>query len=481
MSRTSYLAKNIGLLTISQFGTKLLSFFLLPLYTSILTTADYGTFDLFSTTVSLLIPVLTLGISSGVLRYAMEKECDKAEVFSYGLKYFFTSSLIVLVLVILNYLFGFNEIIKHQSLLVFLLFLSTNLNGIVSSFTRGLENIKAIAIAGVFCTLVTALLNIVFLIPLHMGLTGYLLAHILGSFFQISFLFFATRLWKYISFKKGSPDLKKNMLSYSKPLVANDISWWVNNVSDRYIVTWLCGISENGIYSVGYKIPSALTMLQNIFAQAWTLSAIKDFGSEDSARYFSKMYALYNFAMTAVCSVLIITTRFFARLLYAKDFFEAWKYVPFLLISVVFGALAGYVGAIFGAAKDTKVFAYSSVAGAVVNIVLNIALVWRFGVIGAAIATAVSYCVIWVLRMVRVRNYVALKINTLRDVVCYAVLLVQAVLLLRFMDSYFLYIAEFGLLVLIVLMNFSVLKMLYKKSIKKISRKQDLVSAEDEK
>ena len=85
MSRTSYLAKNIGLLTISQFGTKLLSFFLLPLYTSILTTADYGTFDLFSTTVLLLIPVLTLGISSGVLRYAMEKECDKAEVFSYGL------------------------------------------------------------------------------------------------------------------------------------------------------------------------------------------------------------------------------------------------------------------------------------------------------------------------------------------------------------------------------------------------------------
>ena len=67
-----YLAKNIGLLTLSNFATKLLSFFLVPLYTSILTTADYGTYDLFNTTVGVLLPILTLNVQEGVIRFAMD-------------------------------------------------------------------------------------------------------------------------------------------------------------------------------------------------------------------------------------------------------------------------------------------------------------------------------------------------------------------------------------------------------------------------
>ena len=72
-----YLAKNIGLLTLSNFATKLLSFFLVPLYTSILTTADYGTYDLFNTTVGVLIPILTLNVQDGVMRFAMDKNYDR--------------------------------------------------------------------------------------------------------------------------------------------------------------------------------------------------------------------------------------------------------------------------------------------------------------------------------------------------------------------------------------------------------------------
>ncbi len=465
MSKSRYLAKNIGLLTISSFGTKLLSFFLLPLYTSILTTSDYGTFDLFHTSITLLIPLLTLGMSSSLLRFAMDTEADKKAVFSYGLKFFVVSTVVLFFILILNGFFSISTLMKQNSLLVFLMFLSLNLNGFVSAFTRGLEDIKAIALAGIICTAVTVGLNIFLLIFLHMGFRGYFISYIAGSFSQVLFLFFSTKLWKYISFAKIPQKLKKDMLSYAKPLVANDISWWVNNVSDRYIVTWLCGVGANGIYSVAYKIPSALTMFQNIFSQAWTLSAIKDYSSEDSAAYFSKIYSFYNFAMVSVCSVLIITTRFFAHILYAEEFYEAWQYVPFLLISVVFGALAGYVGAIFGAAKDTKVFAYSSLAGAVTNLVLNIVLIRLCGVIGAAIATLTSYCLIWFLRMFRVRKYVALKVNFFRDVFCYLLLLAQSVLLLRFEDSFFLYGAEFGIVVLIVLMNFKILTLFYKKTV----------------
>ena len=68
-----YLLKNIGLLTLSNFGTKILLFLLLPLYTSILTVEEYGLYDFINTTITLLIPVLTFNISEAVIRFLLEK------------------------------------------------------------------------------------------------------------------------------------------------------------------------------------------------------------------------------------------------------------------------------------------------------------------------------------------------------------------------------------------------------------------------
>lgn len=90
MNQYKYLFKNMGLLTLSSFATKLLSFFLVPLYTNILTTTEYGTYDLMNTTVGVLIPILTLNVQDAVARFAMDKKQNrKAIVFcsnedSYG-------------------------------------------------------------------------------------------------------------------------------------------------------------------------------------------------------------------------------------------------------------------------------------------------------------------------------------------------------------------------------------------------------------
>ena len=76
------------------------------------------------------------------------------------------------------------------------------------------------------------------------------------------------------------------MIAYSAPLVLNAIGWWVNSASDRYVVTWLCGLAVNGIYSVGYKIPSIINVFQTIFNQAWFLSAVKEFDPQDKDGFF---------------------------------------------------------------------------------------------------------------------------------------------------------------------------------------------------
>lgn len=461
MNETKYLAKNIGFLTISQFGTKLLSFFLVPLYTSVLTTSDYGTYDLFTVTISLMIPIFTSNIADSSLRFALEKTTNKNQILSISIKFFSRSLIFFFITLVINRIFNIFSIVNDYAFLLFIMFAINAINGIMTNFSRGIDRVKDMAISGGICSVVMVCLNILFLIPLHMGLMGYFLANIFGTLSQSIYLFVAIKAWKYFDFKEPNSLLRKEMLNFSKPLIANNISWWVNSVSDRYIVTWLSGVAQNGIYSVGYKIPSILSIFQTIFNQAWTLSVVRDFDPEDSDGFFTNMYNLYNFCIIFICSTLIITTRFLAYILYAQEFFTAWRYVPFLLIAIVFGALSGYIGGIFTAVKDPKIFAQSTMIGATVNIILNLCLVSIIGPLGAAFSTAISYWITWVLRMICVKKYIKMKLNLVRDCFAYSILLIQSFLLFVFEnESIKLYLIESLLLVILMI--------IYKEEIKKI-------------
>lgn len=455
MSRLKYLLKNMGFLTLSQFGTKILNFLLVPLYTSILTTAEYGTYDLFNTTIGLLIPFLTLNIKESSIRFALDKESNQKEIFSISLEYCIKATAYALILIAVNSALGLSSAINDYKWFILLLFVSNALNGVICNFARGLDRLGDIAVSGLLCSITIIGLNIITLIPMQMGLKGYFWANIVGLLAQTIYLFARFRGWSYIHIGKTDNALRKSMLDYARPMIANSTAWWINSVSDRYIVIWICGIAANGIYSVANKIPSILDIFQNIFSQAWTLSVIKEFDPEDKNGFLSTMFNMYNLAMTCMCSILIILSRILAKFLYAKDFYAAWQYVPFLLIAVLFGALSGFIGAIFTAVKASKIFAYSTITGAIVNIILNIMLVQRIGALGAAIATAICYWVIFFVRMINVKKFVTLKIHEKLSSLIYLVLFFQSALLLIYKeDCVQLYIFE-AICFCIILIMFS--------------------------
>ena len=469
--RISYLAKNTGYLAVGQLGTKFLSFFLVPLYTYVLTTSEYGTYDMFSTTVSLLVPILSLNISDASLRFPLDKKYDRRDVFSISLYHLLLCLMWGGGLIGLNILFEAVSIVNDYPLLLFLLLLATTANSIMNCFARGIDKVKEVAVSGVICSLVIVFLNLLFLLPLRMGLVGYFLANIFGLIGQCVYLFIAIKGWRYIKWGQLDKGLHKEMLAYSKPMILNNISWWVNGVSNRYVIVWLCGIAANGVFSVSYKIPSILMIFQGIFNQAWTLSAVHEFDKEDRNVFFSKMYASYNACMVLICSLLIVTSQLIASFLYAKDFFYAWRYVPFLLIATVFGSLCGYIGGIYAAVKDTKSLATTSVIGAGANLLLTLLLVWQIGVMGAAIAASVSYALAWYTRIKRLRKHMDLHISYWRDGSCYIILFFQSIFLLMCEDSVLLYVMESIFFVLLFLIQKPLLVTIYSKIVSKIRLK----------
>lgn len=471
MKKEKYLAKNIGLLTLSQFGSKILIFFLVPLYTYVLSTAEYGIYDLINVSISLLIPIFTLNITDSSLRFALDEDVDKTDVFNISLRHYGFGVLVFTVLLFLNRLTGFVPMVDRYVVWVWLMFVATAAADILAHYARGIDKVAAVAVGGVISTVVVIGLNLLFLLPLHMGLVGYFAANILGLLAQALYLFIAVRGWKLIAAHKMNKPLKRAMLAYSAPQVFNATAWWVNNASDRYIVTWLCGLPAMGIYSVGYKIPAILNVFQTIFSQAWTLSAVKEYDPEDKNGFFAGLYNVYDFLMIFVCSGLIVFARVFATFLYSKDFYAAWQYVPFLTVAIVFGSMVGFIGGVFSAVKDAKALASTTVVGAVVNVVLTVPLTWWIGPLGAAIGTAASYVVVWVMRLVSMRKYIKMKLNLVRDITAYVILITQSVVLLCF-DKWDLvgWVLELACLAAILLLFRRECKAAWEKFMKKAQR-----------
>ena len=277
------------------------------------------------------------------------------------------------------------------------------------------------------------------------------MANIIGPLVQSLYLIARSRLIHDTDLRADFSEEKRAMLDYCKPMIANSVAWWVNNTSDRYVVIFFCGLAENGVYSVASKIPSILNIFQSIFSQAWTLSAVKDFDPEDKNGFFANTYRAYNCLMVLICSAIIVADKMLAHFLYAKDFFIAWKYVPWLTIAIVFGSLSGYIGGFFSAVKNSKIFAQSTVVGAVSNVVLNLVMTPFMGALGAAIATAVCYFVVWVIRYWHSKKFIKLKINLKRDLITYVLLVVQSIVLLL-EDGIVLYGVEIGMLLMIVIL-----------------------------
>ena len=407
MNRNKKLGINVVLMSISSFGSKLLTFFLVPLYTSYLTTAEYGVSDLITTTTSLLAPIFTATIGEAVLRYALEKDIDKYQVFRIGL---FIHMVGFIALMCFSLLLLMIKLLKPYYVFFILYYFSFTFYSFFSLFCRGINKVVAFTISGIIQTLVMVGTNIISLIFLDMGIYGYLLSFIVSNFAGMFLLVTLGKMHVYFKIGKIDKKLMKEMLFYSLPMITNSISWWIRNSSDKYILTFLCGATINGIYSVAYKIPTILSVCYGVFMSAWRLSAVDDFGSEETDRFYSQILTKMTKALIIVGAGIVLFNKILAKFLYAKDFFSAREFVPVLVIAFLLHGLGEFYGSVYTSAKCTKMLFYSSLAGAVCNIVLNFALIPKFQAMGAAIATMISYGVILAIRAIHSRTIMKMTI-----------------------------------------------------------------------
>lgn len=413
--RYKKLFTDTGLFAISNFGSKFLTFLLVPLYTSVLSTEEYGSVDILTTTVNLLYPVLTLSIFDATLRFALDKKYDKQAVFSISI--FLVALSTGLVLAATPFFIGTDTIYgKHWWFFVSLFFVNA-LQVCLSNYIKGCGKTKEFAIQGLISTAIFLLLNIVLLLCAKWGIRGYFISTIASAGIGCLYMIFSTGCNKAFLSLKIDKDVSREMLKYSIPMIPTSIAWWINASADKYMILGIVGVSANGLYGIAHKIPTIFSSFTGLFSQAWRISAISSYDDEDKQIYYTKVYKVYSLVCLYVCIILAFSSQLIAKVLFKLDYYEAWVLIPPLIIAALFEAYAGFLASIYAAANKTKFLSVSTCIGAAVNILFNYFLIKCLGTIGAPIATMMSFVVVWVMRIKVMNSFMKIEINYFRTIV----------------------------------------------------------------
>ena len=233
----------------------------------------------------------------------------------------------------------------------------------------------------------------------HLGLNGYFWSLILGNLIGCIVYFIWGRYYRYISYRLVDKALLKRMLLYCIPMIPNALFWWANSSINRYFLTAMVSVSAVGLFAAASKIPSMLNMVTSIFQQAWSVSAIQEYQSEESSKFFSRIYEVYHLCILAASCFLILFAKWIGLFLLQKEFYEAWIFVPWLVLGFYYSALNTFYGTIYTASKKTKFLFTTTILGTFIGVVFNLIFIPFWGVTGASIATCISHFVVWIARV----------------------------------------------------------------------------------
>ena len=461
---------DMGLFALGSLGSKLVLFFLLPLYTNILTEAEYGIADLVFTVGDLILPFISLAIYNGLLRYGMIQE-EKQSALLNSTIVFLVGSVLAVALTPLVGLYPAISEWKWYILIHVIVHFARN-NALVYLKVNGKN--KAYAILSIVQALLLVGFNVIFLVVLKMGIRGYLISTIASNALLTLLALLIGRVPSHLRTSKFEGPLFKKMVIYSVPFVFNDIAWWAIHSSDKIMIERMLDSSLLGLYTAASKIPSLVNAFTAIFSQAWGLASIREHDTTNDSKFYTNVFNYYCAGVFAVTIGLITVIQPFMKIYVGGNFTESWRFVPLLLTSAAFAAISTFAGNMFGAIEHSRPIMTSAIIAGIINVVVNYLLIPVLGVNGAVIGTVVAYFVVALIRLLVLIHKTKIRFNLVKTALLSAITLTQAALV---GFGFHIYLVSAGAIVLFLLVAWkdmvSVFRMIRKRLTRRTPRDYD--------
>ena len=417
LNRNKKFMKDVGIYAIGNLGSKLITFFMVPLYTYFIAdVSDFGYYDLCLSVVFFFVPFVTLQLGDGAFRFLLNAgndECRQRAVLS--VIYRILASMLSLSLVIVVAVSMFWQI-KYVWLSLGLLF-AMSLHDVISQVARGLGYSKLYVSSGILSSIGIGAFSVLFVVVFEAGVPGIFWANILSRVVAIIFIELKVGIIrKYLSGNDetaviGRKRLLGKILKYSLPLVYTTMYWWLINCSDRFFIAHYVGLEQNGIYSVAVRFTAILQTFGFIFYQAWQDSAFRQYNSSDRNSFFSKVLNGYIFAMVVILLLYTFGLKMIYPWLVEGRYQGSIEYLYPLGISAFLYTMVYFTNIIYQCALDTHRTMVQMIVVSCMNIILNFILVRWLGVYGVIVTSIVTYLVLLLYRIFDMVRYVKLKLN----------------------------------------------------------------------
>lgn len=407
MNQKKQLLINTIIIAIGKLSTQVISFLLLPLYTSKLSPEEYGTYDFFVTLSVFLLPIITLLMEESMFRFLIDAEDEKSKkrIVTATIAYTIFGSVIFTIIAALIMSF-----MHYEYTLVFIMFMISNiLIGLSNALSRGMGKIKLYSLSNFILGVSTIILNIVFIVSFKLGVNGLLWSNVIANSVTAIFILAKLHLMRYVNKEDLNRKVLSKMIRYSVPLVPNNLSWVIISLSDRLMLTQMAGTAQNGIYSIANKFPNIVYTCYGFFSTAWKESAAKILKEDDKESYYNSIYKDVKNFLKATVIGLIAVMPFAFPILVDSSYNEAYIYIPILVISIYYTNMSNFFGGIFGAYKDTKIMGTTTIVSAIINIVINLLFIPKFGIYAAVFSTLISNIIIYWYRRQKLKMYINLK------------------------------------------------------------------------
>ena len=389
--------QRIGLVGITNILISLSSLILLPVLTKNLTTQNYGVWNLFNATFAFIPLIVNLGLPYTMVRFLAVKN-DKNEI----QEGFYTITLVLLIMGLIT-LFILLILSKQIAGLLFdgnttvagLLAVSI-LFGILStsffSYFRILQQMKLFSLLSLLQTYF-GLVMVTFLVLSGHNISGAVTGYIIAQF--ITFILAFSLIVRQIGFKFPKFENLREYLSFGVPTVPGNLSSWMVNMSDQYVIGIVLGTAFVGYYSPGYALGNIITMLMApfTFILPALLSSYYDRNQIWEVEKHLK-YSLKYFMLLAIPSVLglsLLSKSLLTLLTTTAIAQHGYLVTPFVALSALLLGVYGITSQVLALEKKTKIIGSLWMLAALINIVINIVFVPHYGIIAAAISTLIAY------------------------------------------------------------------------------------------
>lgn len=409
-SPATRLLKNTLIIAIGKFSTQFLIFFLLPIYTQYIPSADYGVVDLILTYVTLFVPAITIQQDFAIFRYLIDARGDDKKI-----KTIMSSSILTmgraLALVGLIYIIAACFIEFPFKWLTFFVVVTTAFSNFFLQATRGIGKNVHYAIGCILAGVFTILINAILIVGMNVGAASILIASIVSNLGCILFLVLSLRLYRYFSYRAIDANLRKQLVRYAVPIIFNGIAWWVISVSDRSIISGFISSSASGIYAVANSFAAIINTVSYVFGLAWHESASLEVSNTNRDAYYSSVLNNMVRLFVGFCALVLagipLVFSFFAK----SDYVLAYEYIPILAIGSLLNCFAGFYTAVYSAMKKTKNVMRTSLVAAAVNLIIDLVLIDVIEVYAAALSTLIAFLTMLALRHIDIVGVMKIKIK----------------------------------------------------------------------